>query len=69
MNIHGFTPEQARYNTYAPILMTSVDTDPALCAAERKAVFQRLGAGAWKIFGGHGAMKEYSVSSGGKDAR
>lgn len=69
VNVHGFTPEQARYNTYAPILMTSVDTDPALCAAERKAVFQRLGAGAWKIFGGHGAMKEYSVSSGEKGAR
>ena len=62
VNTHGFTPEQAKYNQYAPILMTSVDTDPAMCAAERKAVLQRLGLGKWQIFGGHGAKKEYSVS-------
>lgn len=43
------------------VLMTSVDTDPSLCAAERKAVLQRLGAGSWKIFGAHGMMKEYSL--------
>jgi len=41
--------------------MTSVDTDPALCAAERAAVMQRLGAGEWKIFGAHGMMKEYNL--------
>ena len=39
--------------------MTSVDTDPALCAEERKAVMQKLVPGKWKIFGSHGAMKEY----------
>ncbi len=63
VNIKGFTPEQARYNQYAPILMTSVDTDPVLCTAERKAIMQRLGAGKWQIFGGHGYKKEHSVSS------
>lgn len=63
VNTHGYTPEQAKYNRYAPILMTSVDTDPLLCSAERKAVFGRLGCGDWQIFGGHGAKKEYSVSS------
>ena len=62
INLKGMTPEQAKYNTYAPILMTSVDTDPALCAEERRAVLQRLGAGGWKIFGSHGAAKEYSVN-------
>lgn len=61
INIHGMTREQAEYNQYAPVLMTSVDTDPALCAAERAAILQRLGAGEWKIFGAHGAMKEYNL--------
>lgn len=31
--------------TYAPILMTSVDTDPELCREERKAILSRLGVG------------------------
>ena len=63
VNIHGMTREQAAYNQYAPVLMTSVDTDPRLCAAERAAVLQRLGAGDWKIFGAHGMMKEYKLQS------
>jgi glyoxylase-like metal-dependent hydrolase (beta-lactamase superfamily II) len=64
VNIHGMTREQAAYNQYAPVLMTSVDTDPALCATERAAVLQRLGAGEWKIFGAHGMMKEYNLLPG-----
>lgn len=63
INIHGLTPEQARYNQYAPILMTSVDTDADLCSLERNAVLQRLGAGKWQIFGAHGYKKDYSVNS------
>jgi glyoxylase-like metal-dependent hydrolase (beta-lactamase superfamily II) len=62
VNVHGMTREQAAYNKYAPVLMTSVDTDPLLCTAERNAVLQRLGAGSWKIFGAHGMMKEYCLS-------
>lgn len=62
INMHGLTAEQEKYNRYAPILMTSVDTDPLLCAEERKAVLQRLGAGKWQIFGAHGFKKEYSVN-------
>ena len=61
VNTHGLTPRQAEYNQYAPILMTSVDTDPKLCALERRAILQRLGAGQWQIFGAHGFKKEYSV--------
>ena len=61
INIHGLTSQQAKYNQYAPILMTSVDTDPALCARERTAVLRRLGVGEWKIFGSHGAKKDYHV--------
>lgn len=61
INMRGLTREQAEYNQYAPVLMTSVDTDPALCALERKAVMQRLGAGSWQIFGAHGMKKDYSV--------
>ena len=62
INLRGLTREQAEYNQYAPILMTSVDTDPALCVLERNAVLQRLGVGKWQIFGAHGFKKDYSVS-------
>ncbi|MBR6800557.1 MAG: Zn-dependent hydrolase [Eubacteriaceae bacterium] len=61
VNTHGMTSEQKKYNSYAPILMTSVDTDPILCAKQRNAVMQRLGAGKWKIFGAHGMVKEYEL--------
>ena len=61
INTHGLTAEQAEYNQYAPILMTSVDTDPKLCAEQRNAILRRLGVGSWKIFGAHGAPKDYCV--------
>lgn len=61
INMNGLTKKQAEYNKYAPILMTSVDTDVELCKMERNAVLQRLGVGEWKIFGGHGQMKRYST--------
>jgi len=64
VNMRGMTSEQKKYNQYAPILMTSVDTDPDLCRQEREAVFQRLGAGKWQIYGAHGAMKEYELTLG-----
>ena len=53
--------EQAEYNQYAPILMTSVDTEPKLCGAERTAILRRLGVGNWRIFGAHGAPKDHFV--------
>ena len=62
INVHGLTSEQAAYNQYAPILMTSVDTSPKLCAEERTAIMQRLGVGQWQIFGAHGFKKDYSVN-------
>ncbi|MBR4308172.1 MAG: MBL fold metallo-hydrolase [Oscillospiraceae bacterium] len=62
INTHGLTAEQAKYNQHAPILMTSVDTDPKLCAVERNAVLRRLGVGNWQVFGAHGFKKDYSVS-------
>ena len=61
INTHALTAEQAEYNQYAPILMTSVDTDSKLCLEERKAIMQRLGAGQWQIFGAHGSPKDYCV--------
>lgn len=64
VNIRGMTREQKAYNQYAPVLMTSVDTDPELCALERKAFMQRLGAGTWQIFGAHGMKNEYCVQAG-----
>lgn len=63
INTHGLTAEQKKYNQYAPILMTSVDTDPILCSEERNAILQRLGVGKWQIFGAHGFKKDYSVNS------
>ena len=63
INTHGLTAEQAEYNQYAPILMTSVDTDSNLCLEERKAIMQRLGVGKWQIFGAHGFKKDYSVNT------
>jgi len=62
INTHGLTAQQAQYNQYAPILMTSVDTDPKLCLEERGAIMQRLGVGKWQIFGAHGFKKDYSVN-------
>lgn len=59
INLTDLTKKQAEYNQYAPILMTSVDTDSKLCSNERSAFLQRLGVGKWSIFGGHGGKKEY----------
>jgi len=56
VNIKGFTKEQAKFNSLAPYLMTSVDTDPALAKAEREELFKILGEGRWLIFGGHGSV-------------
>lgn len=61
VNTKGMTSEQKQYNQYAPILMTSVDTDSELCAGERNAIMQRLGAGKWQIFGAHGIKKDYEL--------
>ena len=61
INLKGLTAEQKEYNQYAPILMNSVDTNPGESAMERTAILQRLGAGAWHIFGSHGYKKEYTV--------
>ena len=61
INMHGMTAQQAEYNQYAPILMTSVDTDSLLGSAERTEISRRLGVGNWKIFGAHGAPKDYCV--------
>ena len=61
INLKGMTPEQTAYNKCAPVLMTSVDTDPAMCAAERRAMMERLGKGDWRIYGAHGAKYEYTV--------
>ncbi|MBR6523736.1 MAG: Zn-dependent hydrolase [Clostridia bacterium] len=63
INMQGLTPQQKQYNKYAPILMTSVDTDPVLCAQERTAIMQRLGTGNWQIFGAHGSKKDYCVNA------
>ncbi|MBR2449605.1 MAG: MBL fold metallo-hydrolase [Clostridia bacterium] len=63
INLTGLTKKQAEYNQYAPILMTSVDTDVKLCSAVRTAVLQRLGVGEWSIFGGHGQKKIYQMQT------
>ena len=62
VNLKEMTPAQAQYNKYAPILMAGVDTDAQLCRKQRNAIMQRLGTGAWQIFGAHGYKKDYSVN-------
>ena len=61
VNVHDLTKEQAEYNQFAPVLMTSVDTDPALCALERRTIMQMMDKGKWAIFGAHGMKKEIVV--------
>jgi glyoxylase-like metal-dependent hydrolase (beta-lactamase superfamily II) len=61
VNIKSFTPEQTKFNKYAPYLMTSVDTDPKLAAAERQEITSLLDKGKWLLIGGHGAAKELTV--------
>lgn len=63
VNLKNMTAEQTAYNQYAPILMTSVDTNPELCALERADILQRLGVGNWQIFGAHGMKKDYLVKT------
>lgn len=59
INVYDLTKKQAEYNKYAPILMTSVDTNPKTCSAERFEFLQTLSSGTWQIFGGHGQKKIY----------
>lgn len=59
INMKDMISQQAEYNKYAPILMTSVDFDPDLCREERNDLFNELNNGKWQIFGGHGGKKTY----------
>lgn len=61
VNIKGFMPQQARFNKFAPYLMTSVDTDPKLAAEERREILTFLESGQWLLVGGHGAAKTFAV--------
>lgn len=61
VNLKDFTPKQKAFNSLAPYLMTSVDTDPKLAARERKEFYSLLEPGHWLIFGGHGAPIEANV--------
>ena len=61
INVHELTKEQAKYNQYAPVLMTSVDTDPELCAIERRYIMQLLDEGNWSVYGAHGMKKDLKI--------
>lgn len=61
INVHDLTKEQANYNQFAPVLMTSVDTDHDLCALERQTIVKMLDKGEWSIFGAHGMKKDIIV--------
>ncbi len=64
INVKEQTRRQREYNRIAPALLTSVDTDPALAARERAALFELLPPGKWTVFGGHGAaMQKTSTES------
>lgn len=59
VNVHGETKQQSRFNSLAPFLMTSVDTDPELARRERSYLFELLGPGAWQLLVGHGGIYRY----------
>ena len=61
INVHGETKPQTRFNSLAPFLMTSVDSDPALAREERAYLRKILGPGHWQVLGGHGALMEYDL--------
>lgn len=56
INIKEMTKPQKQYNQYAPILMTSVDTNASLCRDERNELLNMLDGTGWTVFGGHGAV-------------
>ena len=62
VNVRGFIKEQAEYNRYAPILMTSVDTNPSLAKVERNMLLKLVAEKGWYIFSGHGAPIDRSES-------
>ena len=57
VNIKDMTQEQREYNTLAPVLMTSVDTDPVPSKREREYMKYILPPKC-RVFPGHGNMKE-----------
>ena len=59
VNMKDMTARQSQYNKYAPILMTSVDTNIKLCTIERNYLFDLLEGGGWQVFGGHGGKRAY----------
>ena len=56
VNVHGETKQQARFNTLAPYLLTSVDSMPDVAREERNALRELLDPGTWQILGGHGGL-------------
>ncbi len=58
VNLKGYTQEQAEYNKYAPILMTSVDSNPVLAKMERNFLIKLLGDDDYLVFSGHGEAKK-----------
>ena len=57
MNVQGFSPEQAEFNTPAPDLMTSVNMDSKKARQTGKAVFNLMGEGGI-VCGGHGESSD-----------
>lgn len=67
VNVKNMIPVQADFNRVAPVLMTSVDTDPKRCTAERKLLFEMLPQGTWTVFGAHGAAYIYESEGSSND--
>lgn len=60
VNIEGFSEDRAEFNSLAPYLMTSVNTNSEYAKNMRKAVFDLLsatGQSGFYICGGHGAVE------------
>ena len=56
VNLKDMTPQQKEYNTLAPVLMTSVDSDSESAKKEREELSALLSP-SFRVFPGHGNMK------------
>ncbi len=61
VNIDGLSEERAEFNSLAPYLMTSVNTNSSCAANMRSEVFKLIdsvGKNGFRIFGGHGSVRK-----------
>ncbi len=61
INVKDCIKPQSEFNTIAPYLLSSVDTEPELAGKVRREIKPLLDKGKWLILGGHGAPLYWDV--------